>query len=159
MLGTGTLEEKIKKMVANKKLEDVVKIVGSVPSDKVKDYMKKANIFIFTSKRQEGWGVVMNEAMNTGCSIVANKKIGSVPFLIKHNENGMIYDSYQELEKYVKELINNKDLRIKLSKNAYKFITEKWTSQVAVDNLLKLFESIINKNEIEIKDGPASKAQ
>ncbi len=159
MLGTGELEDKIKNSIKKEKLEDVVKVVGKVPSNNVKDYMEKSNIFIFTSSRQEGWGVVVNEAMNTGCSVVANRRIGSIPFLIEHNKTGMAYNSYKELEKYVKELITNKELRCRLSKNAYEFISTKWTSQVAVENLLKLFESIINNNEISIEDGPASKAK
>ena len=54
--------------------------------------------------------------------------------------------------------MDNKELRKKLSKNAYEFITEKWTAKMGAENLVKLFESIINNNEIEIKEGPASKA-
>ena len=158
MLGAGYLEEEMKRRVKEYKLEDVVEIVGQVPSDKVKDYYEKANIFIGTSDSNEGWGAVVNESMNAGCVVIANKKMGSVPFLIKDKENGIIYSSYQELENSVKSVIDNKELRKKLSKNAYEFITEKWTAKMGAENLVKLFESIINNNEIEIKEGPASKA-
>ena len=82
MLGAGYLEEEMKRRVKEFKLEDVVEIVGQVPSDKVKDYYEKANIFIGTSDSNEGWGAVVNEAMNAGCAIIANKKMGSIPFLI-----------------------------------------------------------------------------
>lgn len=54
MLGTGVLEEKIRKRVKNENLEDVIEIVGQVPSDKVKDYMEKANIFIGTVDTLKG---------------------------------------------------------------------------------------------------------
>lgn len=158
MLGTGELEEKIKQDIKNNNLEDVVEVVGQVPSDKVKDYMEKANIFIATSDSQEGWGAVVNEAMNAGCAIVANRRMGSVPFLIRHNERGMMYNTYEDLEKYTKQLMENQELRCKLSKNAYKYITEKWTSQIAAKNLISLFESVISGKENEVKDGPASKA-
>lgn len=158
MLGTGVLEDKIKNKIQKENLEDVVEIVGQVPSDKVKDHMEEANIFIGTSGSQEGWGTVINESMNAGCTVIANRKMGSVPFLIKHNENGFIYNSYKELEYYVKKAIKDKALQRKLGKNAYKFITEKWTSEVATENLLKLFESITEGKEFEVKDGPASKA-
>ena len=46
MLGTGVLEEKTRKKIKEQKLEDVLEVVGQVPSDKVKDYMEQANIFI-----------------------------------------------------------------------------------------------------------------
>lgn len=55
MLGTGKLIDKIKEEVINNKLDDVINIVGKVPSDKVNNYMKKANIFIGTSSKEEGW--------------------------------------------------------------------------------------------------------
>lgn len=158
MLGQGLLEEKIKKQIKKYQLEDCVNIVGQVPSDKVKDYMEEANIFISTSDHNEGWGAVINEAMNAGCTVIANERIGAAPFLIKNNETGITYKNYNELEKSVKKAINDKDLRIRLGKNAYEFITEKWTANVGVGNLMKLFESILEGKEVEIKEGPASRA-
>ena len=157
MLGTGILETEIRNKVKKLNLDDVIEIVGQVPSDKVKNYMEKANIFIGTSGSQEGWGAVVNESMNAGCAIVANKKMGSVPFLIKDDENGLIYTSYRELENKVRLLIDDKELREKLGKNAYKYITEKWTSSLAANNLIELFDAIINEKEYKVVDGPASK--
>lgn len=158
MLGTGILEEKVKMKVKKENLEDVVEIVGQVPSNQVRYYMENANIFIGTSDSREGWGAVINESMNAGCTIIANQKMGSVPFLIKHNENGLMYNTYKQLENNVKKVIKDKKLQRKLGKNAYKFITEKWTSSVATDNLLQLFKSILEGKETKIEDGPASKA-
>ena len=31
--------------------------------------------------------------MNSACAVVANSAIGSVPFLIKNKENGLIYEN------------------------------------------------------------------
>lgn len=157
MLGAGVLEEKIRNNIKKQGLTDYVQVVGQVPSDKVKDYMEKANIFIGTSDSREGWGAVVNEAMNAGCAIVANQKMGSVPFLIKHNENGMMYKSYRDFEEKVKLLIENKELRDKFSRNAYKSITQEWTSKEAANNIIELFNSIIEGRESNVKDGPASK--
>lgn len=159
MLGTGILENQIKEKIKKENLEDVIEVVGQVPSDKVKDYMEQANIFIGTSGSQEGWGAVINESMNAGCTVIANQRMGAVPFLIKHNENGLMYNSYKELENNVKKVINNKELQRRLGKNAYKYITEKWTSKVASDNLINLFETITQGKEFDVKDGPASKAR
>lgn len=157
MLGTGKLIDKIKNDIEKQNLKDVIEVVGQVPSDEVKKYMEEADIFIGTSDSNEGWGAVINESMNAGCAVVANEKMGSVPFLIQNSINGLTYKTYHELEDNVKKLINNKELRKKLGKNAYEFITEKWTSSIAADNIIKLFDSIINKKEVIIPDGPASK--
>lgn len=158
MVGTGVLEEKIRQQVKKENLDDVVNVVGQVPSETVKEYMEKANIFIGTSDQNEGWGAVINESMNAGCSIVANRRMGSVPFLIQDGETGFRYNTYQELEERVKQLIKDKNLRAKLGKNAYQYITQKWTSSIAAENIIELFDSIINKKQFNVTEGPASKA-
>ena len=158
MLGEGKLDGKIKKLVEKYNLQDVVEIVGQVPSDKVKDYMEQANIFIGTSGTQEGWGAVINESMNAGCTVIANRRMGSVPFLIEHGKNGLMYNTYREFEDCVKKAIDDKQLQRRLGKNAYKYIREKWTSEVSAENLIKLFESIIEGKEYDVKNGPASRA-
>ena len=157
MLGTGKLIEKIKAKVIKNNLSEQIEIVGQVSSNKVKDYMEEADIFIGTSDSQEGWGVVVNEAMNAGCAIVANKRMGSVPILIRDGENGYIYNKYSDLKEKVEYLIKNEETRNEVGKNAYLYITEKWTSAIAANNLIKLFESILYGKEFDVKDGPASK--
>lgn len=159
MLGNGELFDKIKESIEKEKLSDCVELIGAVPSDKVLDYMENANIFLFTSGREEGWGVVLNESMNSGCAVVANKAIGSVPFLITNKENGIIAKDDEEFYNGVKTLIKDKELRQKISKNAYKTIDEHWNCITAVDNLQKLFDCIMQNKEIEVENGPASKAK
>lgn len=159
MLGNGELFDKIKESIEKEKLSDCVELIGAVPSDKVLDYMENANIFLFTSGREEGWGVVLNESMNSGCAVVANKAIGSVPFLITNKENGIIAKNDEEFYNGVKTLIKDKELRQKISKNAYKTIDEHWNCITAVDNLQKLFDCIMQNKEIEVENGPASKAK
>lgn len=159
MLGNGELFDKIKESIEKEKLSDCVELIGAVPSDKVLNYMENANIFLFTSGREEGWGVVLNEAMNSGCAVVANKAIGSVPFLITNKENGIIAKNDEEFYNGVKTLIKDKELRQKISKNAYKTIDEHWNCITAVDNLQKLFACIMQNKEIEVENGPASKAK
>ena len=108
-----------------------------------KDYYEKANIFIATSDSNEGWGAVVNEAMNTGCAIVANRRMGSVPILIGENDTGFMYDSYNDLENKVKRLIEDKELRKKLGKNAYNYITTEWTAELAAERIINLLWNIV----------------
>lgn len=159
MLGVGEMVDSIKESIEKEGLSNDIELVGSVSSEKVLDYMEKANIYLFTSDRQEGWGVVLNESMNSGCAVVANKEIGSVPFLIKDGESGIIAKDEEEFYQGVKRLLTDKELRMKVSKNAYKTIDEQWNYITAVDNLQKLFDSIINHKELEVQDGPASRAE
>lgn len=158
MLGNGKLFEKIKNQVAKYNLKDVVKLVGPVKSDKVREYMEKSNIFICTSDRTERWGVVLNEAMNSGCATVAYREIGGVPFLIENDYNGFAYSNFNDLYNKTVSLINDKKLREKISVNAYKTISEIWTAENATNNFELLINSIVDKKENPVTEGPASNA-
>ena len=158
MIGTGVLYEKIKEEIHKNNLENYVELTGAVESDKVRDYMEKANIFILTSGKQEGWGAVLNEAMNSACAVITDINVGAAPFLINDSENGLLYKNFEELYMYTKNLIEDNKLRKKLYENAYKTILETWNSKNATNNLINLFESIKDGQEYKIKDGPASKA-
>lgn len=80
VLGTGEMKELLIKKIAYNNLYENVFILGAMNPNEVRKYMEKANIFLFTSNYEEGWGAVLNEAMNSGCAVVASHAIGSVPF-------------------------------------------------------------------------------
>ena len=73
-------------------------MLGAMPPEEVRRHMEKADIYLFTSDFNEGWGAVLNESMNSGCAVVASHAIGSVPFLIKNGENGLIYENGNQLD-------------------------------------------------------------
>lgn len=160
MLGNGKLFDKIQKQIKNNNLEKEIKLVGSVKSDKVREYMEKSNIFICTSTKWERWGVVLNEALNSGCAVVANKDIGGVPFLIGNNKNGIAYNnSFKDFYEKTLKLIEDKKLREEYSINAYNAITNLWTAKNAADNFEKLVKTILENKENVVKEGPASTAK
>ena len=121
--------------------------------------MEKANIYLFTSDYNEGWGAVLNESMNSGCAVVASHAIGSVPFLLKHDINGLIYnnDQAEDLFAQVESLIKDQALREKLGRNAYHTIHETWNAKIAAENILLLSKSLLTGNQhAPIENGPCS---
>lgn len=160
MIGVGETFEKCKKMISDKHLEKSITLCGSMPNEEVIKHMKKANIFIFTSDKGEGWGAVLNEAMNNGCAVVANQMIGAVPFMIKDGTNGYTYKNKKEFYKKVETLINNTNLRDEFGKNAYNTMIDTWNAKTAVNNLLDLYDKIKNNKDyknVNYNDGPCTK--
>jgi len=49
-----------------------------------------ADVLVLPSER-ESWGLVVNEAMNAGCAIVVNDRIGAGADLVHGGDNGFIY--------------------------------------------------------------------
>lgn len=71
--------------------------------------MEESEIYLVTSDRKEGWGAVVNEAMNSGCAVVADHMIGAAPWMIRQRENGILYHDgcEQQLQEYVAELLQD----------------------------------------------------
>lgn len=160
MVGTGIMEEELKTLVLEYGLEDRVHFLGSMPPEKVRDYMEKSEIFLFTSDRQEGWGAVLNEAMNSGCAVVASDEIGSVPFLLCDKENGLIYRSGKSDDLYEKtvSVLNRCNNSERLGKVAYIDLKNKWNSDVACERFFELAKKVSDgdeKNDL-FNDGPCA---
>ena len=161
IIGSGYMYEEIAELIKSQKLDSEVTLHSSMTPDKIREYMEKSSIYLFTSDRQEGWGAVLNEAMNSGCAVVANSAIGAVPFLLKDKVNGSIYEdglidkAYQK----VKVLIENNELRSKVSINAYETMKDIWNPKIAAERLLQLVNGIMRHSNTELYDeGPCSLA-
>lgn len=161
IIGSGELDDKLRQMIKDKSLNNCVEMIGSIPPEQIREQMERSNIFLFTSDRQEGWGAVLNESMSSGCAVVANKAIGSVPFLIRDGENGFMYDMHKKDDLYnkIEILVKNKSLREKMSKNACMTMQNIWCAEIAAERLIKLFEGVLNGKPPEFDSGPCSKAE
>lgn len=161
IIGIGDMQSKLNNMIDKNNLNNEVKLLGSMKPEEVREHMEKANIFLFTSDFNEGWGAVLNEAMNSGCAVVASHAIGSVPFLIKHKENGLIYESgnINHLFESIKYLIDKNGESSFLGLNAYNTIKETWNAKEATKRLIELSKSLINGKQLNFDDGPCSTAE
>ena len=130
LIGDGPLRPRMEAMAAEYKLGDSVSFLGFQPPETVRHYMEKADIFLFTSDRQEGWGAVANEAMNSACALVADHMIGAVPYLVQNGKNGLIYRDgrRQMLFSQAEKLVRDRQYCRKLGKQAYRTITDVWNA-------------------------------
>ena len=160
-IGSGELEPQILPMLEEEDVSDILTHLEFQPPSKIRNYMKQANIYLFTSDYGEGWGAVANEAMNSGCAMVANQAAGSTPTLCRDEENALIYKNgnFEEFYQCVVRLIQDADLRERLGRNAYASMTKTWNAENAVMRLLKQCERMLAGKEITFEaEGPMSKA-
>lgn len=160
VVGDGPLREKLICEVRRRKLDGVVKIVGSVDRDLVCGYYRDSDYLLFTSTRKEGWGAVLNEAMAYGCVPIASKYAGSSLFLVKDGVNGFLFGRSDEfilcLDKAVKAF-ENQDVRI-MAESAKSVIAEKWNGRFAAQRFVLVAESILSGDAIpNFPDGPMKK--
>ncbi len=162
LIGSGDMEITLKTLISEKHLEDRVSLLGSMKPEKVRENMENAGIYLFTSDFQEGWGAVLNECMNSGCAVVASHAAGSVPFLVKHKENGLVYKSedVDDLYTKVKYLLEHPEEQKKMGTGAYHTIADLWNAEVAAERFLKFAEEINEHGCCDLyEDGPCSRAK
>jgi glycosyltransferase involved in cell wall biosynthesis len=162
MIGTGELIEEIQRRVAEEGLEDFVTVCGSMSPEEVRARMQHAHIFLMTSDRNEGWGAVLNEAMNSGCVAVVDHMVGAAPYLAKQKQNALIYCDGKEnaVADAVQWLLEHPNEMEALSKNAYDTIVDEWNAHVAVERLIQTAEKAQKANIQPIfSQGPMSSAE
>lgn len=159
-VGDGPVKKTTEDLVCRWNLQDCITFAGHKTQEEVRKYMEKREIFLFTSNRKEGWGAVMNESMGSGCAVVASSAIGSVPFLIKDGENGRIYrdGNINDLYKKVSSLLDSPESRKNMQENAYRTITETWSSKNAARNLVQLAQTLRDGKTPPTLEGPCSPA-
>ncbi len=162
IIGIGQMEEQIRVIIKKIGLEDKIHLLGAMPPENVRTHMEQAEIFMFTSDRNEGWGAVLNEAMNSGCACVASNMIGAAPFLIEDGKNGFMYKDgdIEDLYAKVKFLIDNPEKRAEMGAEAYKTMAEEWNAENAAERFVALAQAILdgNKSPDLFETGICSKA-
>lgn len=149
IVGNGENESKIKDLVHKYKLEQYIQIHGFMTPDKIRENMETSDIYLFTSGREEGWGVVLNEAMNSRCAVIANTQAGSSTYLLD-NQCGCFYNgTMSSLKNAVNKMLHS-DIHF-MGERAYERIKKDWNPQQATRNLLEF----INKSQCAF-EGPCS---
>lgn len=162
MYGSGTELEPTKRLASELGVLDVVRFLGNLPNDEILKQMRRHEIFLFTSDKNEGWGAVLNESMSNGCAVVASNMIGAVPFLVEYGVNGLIFqsESIASLESKVESLLTNQKFRQRLAENAVVTMRTLWSPNNAAQQFLQLVQAINNHDINSVaKNGPCSQAK
>ena len=145
IVGTGVLENELKKFVQNNNLSSYIQFVGAIPygeNEMIREY-HNADIFVHPSVvapdgDKEGIPGTIIEAMSAALPVISTYHAG-IPYIIIHNETGMLVNEHdiESLSETLIKMINNPQLRksIGLAGQYY-----------AVENL------DLMKKEIELED-------
>ena len=143
VIGTGPEKEKIKKFIEKNNIKNV-KMLGFMQRNKIFDIIQKSRAVVVPSNWNEPFGMVIIEAFSKGVPIIASK-IGSIPYIVDHNVNGILVDPGDKLK--LKESINNifydNKLNKALGKNAYNKFNEYYTYILNYNRLIEIYEELV----------------
>jgi len=120
--GNGNQLINLKKLANDLKINDNVSFLGYVSDEDLPFIYPLANIFVMAGTA-ELQSLVTMEAMASGLPIVAANAL-ALPELIYPDENGFLFnnDNYLELANYLKQLLENNDLRQKFGQKSLEII-------------------------------------
>lgn len=162
IIGSGVEENNLKRLSKRLSLDNHISFLGNCMISQTRALMDKASIFLFTSDYREGWGMTLNECMNSGVACIASHEAGATNFLITNGFNGLVYKSgdIKQLTDLSRDLVKNREKREKLGKNAYETVYNCWNTKYSVQRLLEMIEDIKNKGFCDrFEDGPCSMAE
>jgi ECF transporter S component (folate family) len=67
IIGDGEQKQVIEDYIKAQSMQEYISILPFIPAEEVRQYMDKADIYVFGSNFYEGWGAVVNEAMDSAC--------------------------------------------------------------------------------------------
>jgi GalNAc-alpha-(1->4)-GalNAc-alpha-(1->3)-diNAcBac-PP-undecaprenol alpha-1,4-N-acetyl-D-galactosaminyltransferase len=138
LIGEGTNRIRYTNLIKELHLQEQIILKGNITN--VEDYYNTASLFVFTS-RYEGYPNALTEAMYFGVSCISTDCPSGPAELISNAENGFLIPVGDQdlLEKKMKLLMSDEDLRTKFSANSLKS-----TVGFEADHIALQWKSIIN---------------
>src|SRR3990167_10404406 len=148
IIGDGKQREELFNLVSELGLKDSVEFAGSVPNDKIQEYLSSASIFVRPSL-SEGLGIAFLEAMAAGLPIVATP-VGGIPDFLKDpsTHSGQATGLFckvndpEDIAEKINRILTDDDLRNRLILNGRKLVEEKYTWDKIADQFKNLYDSI-----------------
>jgi glycosyltransferase involved in cell wall biosynthesis len=97
ILGDGELRSEFEKLRSVLGLEDCIQMPGFKQYEELPEYYARAGAFIHASTTEQ-WGLVVNEAMASGLTVLVSNRCGCAVDLVKEGENGWTFDPRNEEE-------------------------------------------------------------
>ena len=146
--GAGPLERKLRELAGELNITDKVDFLGMAPQSKLPSLYQQATLAVFPfvvtkSGIQEGFGLVVVEAMGCACPVIA----GDLPAMndtIKNGENGLLFPSgnTQALADAIIKLLDDPVLRARLAGEGRKSVVQKFDWEVIAGKYAQIFERL-----------------
>jgi len=141
IVGNGDFEPYLRNFALG--IKDIL-FVGFIDSLIVKNLLYESCLTLVVPSLLDSMPMVVLEAMARNKPVVASD-VGSIPLMIKHEKNGFLVkpaDS-KSLEKSIKLLYENPDLRKRMGSFGRKLVEKEFTIDKMISNTIRVYESLL----------------
>jgi len=144
--GGGELLNHYRRLSGHMHLEENVEFLGFVPEELVAKYYNKCDIFLLpsVSKAQEGFGMVLLEAMACGKPVICTKITG-VAEDVRAEGAGLTVDhaTPEELVEAISYLLQNRSEAVKMGEAGRKLVEEKYGWGEVARRIEDVYEELV----------------
>ena len=128
-------------------LENNIVFLGLLNGEEMCDRLLKSNIYIQTSSIENSSNS-LGEAMLLGMPCIASN-VGGTSSMLKDKEEGILYPfgDYCLLAHYIEQILENKELTLKLSENARNKAKITHNKEKNVNTIIRIYNEIIEKRK------------
>ena len=143
-------EQRLKRMSRELNIEDIVDFVGAVfERERLALYYNAADICVFPA---QGYSFVVAEALACKKPIVVTKK---EPEGLKHGEHALLAEikSPESLAENISMLLDDAELRDKISSNGYNFVINSLSWKRIGEKLNDIYTEVISRRSLGLGEG------
>lgn len=148
VVGNGSNEIKLKDLANKLNIRaDKLLFHPAVSSKDISSIMSLADVFILPS-RNDGWGVVLNEAASLSKPMIASDMVGAAWHLIENGKNGYRFKSgdYKDLKTKMEYYTKTENLINEHSLYSH-VLFDQYNSDAMAENLISYLSTWLNSNE------------
>lgn len=148
VVGSGPLEQELKKLATSLKIENVV-FTGMVSEEEKMKWLEKCDFLVLPSvSKAEAFAVVQLEAMAFGKPVINTALPSGVPDVSIHGVTGITVEpgNVKQLACAMKKLADSNRLRKKYGENALQKVNQQYTKSVMMQKYHRLFWKMIEES-------------
>lgn len=143
VVGGGPHLDKLKEFAS--RFTKKVNFVGMVSPKDVNKYYQMADVFV-SGSTSETQGLTYYEALANGTTALCRKD-GALDGVIINGFNGYVYEDFQDFNRSLEKIMENKDFENYLSKNARSFAIEKFSVEAFGQKCENIYKKVISEYE------------
>ncbi|MBT6047451.1 MAG: glycosyltransferase [Candidatus Scalindua sp.] len=147
MIGSGKLKNKIDSIGKRLGISEQIRLIDSVPSSQVPDYLNCMDCIVLPSRTTKKWkeqfGRVLTEAMSCEVPVIGSDS-GEIPNVL--GDCGLIFKEgdIDDLYSKIKLLINSKKLRTELAKKGRQRVLDNFTQEIVARETYKIYQKMMH---------------
>ncbi|MBD3233535.1 MAG: glycosyltransferase [candidate division Zixibacteria bacterium] len=139
VIGEGPRRKHLQELIESLGLNDNVRLIGSMPHNKVIEYYHRAEFFVLPAIK-EGFGLVLVEAIVSGLPVIGADS-GGIPDIIEDGKTGILVppEDEKQLAQAIRRFLDDPEWAQRTHKAGMKYVRSHFSPEAIAAKLERLY--------------------